>query len=59
MPTNNFLLVFVSSIFLALLGAIVATWAIRRFTNLELSWKAAVAIGLVNGTIFSVIGWFG
>ncbi len=39
MPTNNFLLVLVSSIFLALLGAIVATWVIRRFTNLELAWK--------------------
>jgi hypothetical protein len=54
MPTDNFVLVFVSSIFLALLGAIVATWAIRRFTNLELAWKAAVVIGI----IFSVITWF-
>lgn len=59
MPANNFLLVLVSSMLLALLAAIIATWAIRRFTNLELSWKAAVVIGLVNGIIFSIIIWFG
>lgn len=58
MPANNFLLVLVSSIFLSLLGAIVATWAIRRFTNLELAWKAAVVLGVVNGIIFSIIIWF-
>lgn len=58
MPTTNFLLLIVSSVLLALLSAFAAAWAIRRFTNMELAWKAAVIIGVVNGIISSVIIWF-
>ncbi len=57
MPTTHFLLVLVSSILLSLFGALAATWIIRRFTNMELAWKAAVIIGVVNGIISSVVIW--
>ncbi len=55
MPTTNFLLLIVSSVLLSLLSAFAATWAIRRFTNMKLAWKAAVIIGVVNGIISSII----
>ncbi len=58
MPTTKFLLLIVSSVLLALLSALAATWAIRRFTNMELAWKAAVYIGVVNGIISLIILWF-
>ena len=39
----------------SLLAALVATWAIRKFTDISLSWKAAIIIGMVNGIVSSII----
>ena len=58
MPTADIPLLIISLILLTLLSALAATWFIRRFTNMELAWKAAVIIGAVNGIVFSTIFWF-
>jgi hypothetical protein len=39
----------------SLLAALVATWAIRKFTEMALSWKAAIIIGVINGIVSSII----
>lgn len=42
----------------SVLSALGAAWAIRKFTDVNLSWKAAIVIGVVNGMVSSIILWF-
>lgn len=54
----NFLVLVIRQIIISLLAALGAAWAIRKFSAIDISWKAAVIIGVVNGIVLSIILWF-